>query len=252
MSGRFVRRALLVLAAAAVAVLLPTAGQSKLPPEHDGSGYTWVGAVGMTVDVLPWGGGYVRSDPYLIDCPMACVRPFEQNRDVKLTAYPTSGHTFNGWEGACAGQGNPCTVKVSGGAMEVTAVFTGRFVPPAPPPPPPTPTPPPPPPPVEVNPSLTAETTQGECPQCFTIVLTGTGYNPNSSIDLVFTYGTPDAGTLGADDVETSDATGAWTRGFFENCEFDDGLYEGPVAITVTATDAEGASASAQATGTCP
>jgi hypothetical protein len=244
MSGRYVRRALLVMAAAAVAVLLPAAGQSKLPPEHDGSGYTWAGAVGMTVDVLPWGGGYVRSDPYLIDCPMACVRPFEQNRDVKLTAFPTPGHTFKAWEGACAGQGNPCTLKVSGAAVEVTAVFTGQFVPPTPPPPPP--------PPVEVNPSLTAETSQGECPECFTATLTGTGYHPNSSIDLVLAYVTPDAGTFGADDVETSDAAGSWTQGFFENCEFDDGTYSGPVVIDLTATDAEGASASAQVTGTCP
>jgi Divergent InlB B-repeat domain len=251
MSGRFMRRGLLVLAAAAVAVLLPTAGQSKLPPEHDGSGYTWVGAIGMTVDVLPWGGGYVRSDPYLIDCPMACVRPFEPNRDVKLTAYPTSGHTFKGWEGACAGQGNPCTVKVSSAALEVTAVFTGQFVPPAPPPPAPAPSPPPPPL-IEVSPSLAADTIQGECPECFTTTLTGTGYHPNSAIDIVLAYVTPDAGTFGADDIETSDAAGSWTQGFFENCEFDAGTYSGPVVIDVTATDTEGASASVQVTGTCP
>ena len=43
---------------------------------------------------------------------------------MKLTAYMTPGHTFKAWEGACAGQGNPCTIKVSG-AMDVTAVLDG-------------------------------------------------------------------------------------------------------------------------------
>ena len=87
------RRPLLVLAVAAVAVLLPASGQSRLPPEDDGSTYTWAGAATLTVDVKPWGGGYVRSNPYLIDCPLACVRPFDLNREVTLTAYVTPGHT---------------------------------------------------------------------------------------------------------------------------------------------------------------
>jgi len=155
------------------AALLPGAGQSR-PPESDGSTYTWTGAATLTVDVKPWGGGYVRSDPYLIDCPMACIRAFEPNREVKLTAYMTPGHTFKAWEGACAGQGNPCTIKVSG-AMDVTAVLEGQFVPPTPPKPPAPPGPP-----VALNPSLTV-TTNG-----LTATLTGTGYNPSSSISLDF------------------------------------------------------------------
>ena len=248
MSGRFVRRGLLVLAAAAVAILLPAAGQSKLPPEHDGSGYTWVGAVGMTVDVLPWGGGYVRSDPYLIDCPMACVRPFEQNRDVKLTAHPTPGHSFKAWEGACAGQGNPCTLKASGAAIEVTAVFTGQFVPPAPPPPPP----PPPAPPVEVNPALSVEVGEGDCnPRCFTMAFTGTGFHPASEIDITFSYSTPSAGSATDDNAATSDADGSWGAGYYEDCLLPD-RYTGPVEIDVTATDTQGASASTHVSGTCP
>ena len=152
-------RPLLVLAVAAVAVLLPASGNSRVP-EDDGSTYTWAGAATLTVDVKPWGGGYVRSDPYLVDCPLACVRPFDQNREVKLTAYVTPGHTFKAWEGACAGQGNPCTLKVTGAVVDVTAVFTGQYVPPAPPAPP-APTAPPattnPPSPPAVNPSLTVD-----------------------------------------------------------------------------------------------
>ena len=247
MSGRFIRRGLLVLAAAAVAVLLPAAGQSKLPPEHDGSGYTWVGAVGMTVDVLPWGGGYVRSDPYLIDCPMACVRPFEQNRDVKLTAYPTPGHSFKAWEGACAGQGNPCTLKVSGSAMEVTAVFTGQFVPPAPPPPPPAPAPP-----VEVSPELTVEVSGSDCdPACFLMAFSGTGYNPDSAMQVAFEYSSPVFSDTDTTAGET-DASGSWSRLYGETCEFDSGTHHGAVEIDVTVTDTEGASATTHVSGTCP
>ena len=246
------RRPLLVLAvaAAAVAVLLPASGQSRVP-EDDGSTYTWAGAATLTVDVKPWGGGYVRSDPYLIDCPLACIRPFDQNREVKLTAYVTPGHTFKAWEGACAGQDNPCTLKVTGAVVDVTAVFTGQFVPPAPPAPP-APTAPAPPP-AEVSPALSVDVQDGQCPACFTMDFTGTGYHANSPIDLTFTYVTPASGGSGTDeDVVTSEPAGAWSAVYHETCEFDSGTYSGPVVIDVTATDAEGASASTQVNGTCP
>ena len=134
MERKHVKWVVLVLSMAAAAALFPAASQSR-PPESDGSTYTWTGAATLTVDVKPWGGGYVRSDPYLIDCPFACIRSFDAGREVKLTAYMTPGHTFKAWEGACAGQGNPCTIKVSG-AMDVTAVLEGQYVPPAPPAPP--------------------------------------------------------------------------------------------------------------------
>jgi hypothetical protein len=53
-------------------------------------------------------------------------------------------------------------------------------------------------------------------------------------------------------DAVTSDAVGAWTIGYYENCLFDDGVYSGHVTADVTATDAQGASASTQVNGTCP
>jgi len=237
MSSRAMRWVLLTLTVAGVAAALATTGQSK-PPESDGSTYTWTGAATLSVDVKPWGGGYVRSDPYLIDCPMACLRAFEPNREVKLTAYMTPGHTFKAWEGACAGQGNPCTIRVSG-AMEVTAVLEGEYVPPSPPT-------------GSVSPSLSVDVQAGDCdPQCFTMGFTGTGYNPNSPIDITFSYVTPDGGSGTDEDVVTSDAAGAWSVGYYENCEFD-GTYSGPVVIDVAATDAQGASASTQVNGTCP
>jgi hypothetical protein len=238
MRRRHVKWVLLVLSVTAAAALLPGAGQSR-PPESDGSTYTWTGAATLTVDVKPWGGGYVRSDPYLIDCPMACIRAFEANREVKLTAYMTPGHTFKAWEGACAGQGNPCTIKVSG-ATDVTAVLEGQFVPPTPPTPPAPPGPP-----VALNPSLTV-TTNG-----LTATLTGTGYNPSSSISLDFEWSTPPGGWfLLLPGATTSDASGSWSYTYAENCDFG-GAYTGPVAFGVTASDAGGASASDGGSMTC-
>lgn len=234
MRGRHVRRMLLIAGIAAVAVLLPTAGQSR-PPESDGSTYTWTGAATLTVDVKPWGGGYVRSDPYLIDCPMACIRAFEPNREVKLTAYMTPGHTFKAWEGACAGQGNPCTLKVTG-AMDVTAVLEGQYVPPAPPKPAT--------PPVALNPSLSVQTSG------LTATITGSGYNPNSPISLDFEWSQPPGWGGSIPNATTSNASGAWSFTYTENCDFD-GPYTGPVAFTVTGTDGGGASASGSGTMTC-
>ena len=231
----------LMVALVATAALLPASGQSR-PPESDGSSYTWAGAATLSVDVKPWGGGYVRSDPYLIDCPMACIRPVDQNREIKLTAYVTIGHTFSGWEGACAGQGNPCTLKVTGGLVETAANFTGQYTPPAPP----APTQPGPP---EADPALTNTFTFGNCgPVCFTVGLSGTDYNPNSSIDVTVDYATPDSPPGGASNVATSDASGDWSTSFTGSC----GSYSGPVVIDVTATDPLGGSASTQVTGACP
>ena len=249
------RPAWLLLALLALAALLPGLGQSKLPPESDSSSYTWSGAATMAVDVQPWGGGYVQSSPYLIDCPLACVRPWAQGREVMLKASPTPGYTFERWDGVCAGQRNPCTLTISGGLVEVTAVFGGHYTPPtppAPPPGPPAPPPPSPPPPVEVNPQLVVENEAGVCPECFYTHLTGTGFHPNSSISLEIVYISPDAGTFGASNVETTDASGSWSQSFFENCEFDSGLHHGPVSFDITATDTEGAQASGHSEGTCP
>jgi hypothetical protein len=172
---------------------------------------------------------------------MACVRSFDNGREVKLTAYMTPGHTFKAWEGACAGQGNPCTIKVSG-AMDVTAVLEGQYVPPAPPTPPAT-----------VNPSLSVDVQAGDCdPMCFTMGFSGTGYHPNSSIDITFSVVTPSNGGSGTDsDATTSDSAGSWSQGYYDDCD-SGGPYTGPVEIDVPATDAQGASATTHVSGTCP
>lgn len=88
------------------------------------------------VTVVPAGGGWVRSTPYLVDCPAACKGVFGPGASVALTPTPGPGYAFAGWADACAGAGG-CTVS-GNGPRSVTAIFTGSFVfslktPPAPP-----------------------------------------------------------------------------------------------------------------------
>jgi hypothetical protein len=225
-----------MLVTVAVALLLPAAGQTRLPPEDDGSTYTWPGATTMTVDVAPWGGGYVRSTPYLIDCPLACIRPFDQGRQVALTAYPTPGFTFESWTGACAGQPNPCTLTTSGAALLVTAVFSGFYVPPAPPAP--------------AGPSLVVSVS-GPCPGCTASAL-GTGFAPNSTIDLDVTITSPPPGaSVTLPGFATTDANGTWTYSGPLGCDFGDGPYVGPFEEDITAHDSAGGSAFAHLSATC-
>lgn len=57
-----------------------------------------------------------------IDCGADCVEKYLKGTNVALTAVPNAGRTWTGWSGACAGQGNPCTVNV-GGYTSVVARF---------------------------------------------------------------------------------------------------------------------------------
>ncbi len=219
----------------AILLALPAAGQSRVPPEHDDSTYTWPGATTLAVDVQPWGGGYVRSAPYLIDCPVACVRPVDAGRELTLTAYPTPGFTFESWVGpACEGQANPCTLKASGAAVDVTAVFSGRYVPPVSSP---------------AGPTLTLSVS-GTCPGCTASAL-GTGFHPNSSITLSGVISSPPMGSFEVPGFATTDASGSWSYTGTVPCDFGDGAYVGPFVEDLTATDAQGASASGRVTATC-
>lgn len=220
---------LVVTLVAVVLVALPAAGQTRPPPQDDGSTYTWPGATLVTVDVQPWGGGYVRSAPYLIDCPLACVRPFDRGREVTLTAYPTPGFTFASWTGACEGQPNPCTLSSSGAALDVTAVFSGFYVRPAP--------------------TLTLSAS-GDCPACV-VSAVGTGFHPNSSIALHVEISSPFTGSADVPDFATTDANGSWSYSQTFPCDFGGGPFVGQFIEDVTATDSEGASASGRLTANC-
>ncbi len=108
-------------------------GALPAPQQTDGFHYTWSGSQSLQVATSPWGGGSVRSTPgYYVDCPFACVRPFDAGASVTLSQTPTTGYTFVGWQvanhgqpaiaGACAGTGS-CTVTMDQ-AKDVVAVYT--------------------------------------------------------------------------------------------------------------------------------
>ncbi len=93
----------------------------------DGRGGTDVGTVDITVaprytlTLSKTGDGRVVSTPAGIDCGPTCAADFDSGASVTLVATPDPGWTFDGWSGACSGQGS-CTV-VMDGAKTVGAAF---------------------------------------------------------------------------------------------------------------------------------
>lgn len=68
------------------------------------------------------GNGSVDSADKLIACGNKCVQPYEAGQIVTLTAKPSSGYSFAGWSGACAGLNTTCNVPVNA-STNVTATF---------------------------------------------------------------------------------------------------------------------------------
>jgi len=68
------------------------------------------------------GSGNVDGADKLISCGSKCVQPYNAGSVVTLTAKPSSGSTFAGWTGACAGTNLTCNVTVNGD-VRVTANF---------------------------------------------------------------------------------------------------------------------------------
>jgi uncharacterized repeat protein (TIGR02543 family) len=108
------------------------AAETDLPPEPPGPAPPRPASYDLSVTVEPAGAGWVRSTPYLVDCPLECVRRADAGSTLGLEAHATSGFTFEGWSGDCIGQG-PCSVAMAG-HRSVTARFSGSYRPPAPPP----------------------------------------------------------------------------------------------------------------------
>lgn len=48
-----------------------------------------------------------------IYCGKSCSASYQEASQIKLTAIPNTGYTFNGWTGCNASKGNICTVTVS-------------------------------------------------------------------------------------------------------------------------------------------
>jgi len=78
---------------------------------------------GFRLDVSVSGSGTVTSNPPGISCPGDCSEVYPSGTPVTLTATPAAGWVFAGWGGACAGQGNPCTLTMTAD-RSVTATFT--------------------------------------------------------------------------------------------------------------------------------
>lgn len=81
------------------------------------------GPVTLTVARTGSGTGTITSSPAGIDCGATCSGSFPRGTSVVLTATPGPGTRFDGWSGACSGQGS-CTVTLNESAS-VTAAFTG-------------------------------------------------------------------------------------------------------------------------------
>jgi hypothetical protein len=66
----------------------------------------------------------VVSEPAGIDCGTDCTSAFEFGEMVQLTARPTGGARFTGWDGACGGTEPTCLVSLDE-LRQVTARFRG-------------------------------------------------------------------------------------------------------------------------------
>ena len=58
------------------------------------------------------GSGTVTSSPAGVNCPGDCSELYASGTRVTLNAIPASRWQFGVWDGAYAGQGNPCTITI--------------------------------------------------------------------------------------------------------------------------------------------
>ncbi|MEZ4249574.1 MAG: peptidylprolyl isomerase [Polyangiales bacterium] len=78
----------------------------------------------IDLEVTTAGNGEVSSEPAGIDCGPDCTSAFEFGEMVLLTARPTGGARFVGWEGGCGGNEPTCIVSLDE-MRQVTARFRG-------------------------------------------------------------------------------------------------------------------------------
>src|SRR5580658_2063701 len=78
--------------------------------------------INYTLAVGVSGNGTVSSSPSGIGCPSMCTVNYSSGTPVMLTATPTGGATFNGWGGACSGNGS-CLLTMNS-IENVTAMFS--------------------------------------------------------------------------------------------------------------------------------
>jgi hypothetical protein len=78
--------------------------------------------INYTLSVSVSGNGTVSSSPSGIGCPSICTVNYASGTPVMLTATPAGGATFNGWGGACSGNGS-CLLTMNS-IESVTAMFS--------------------------------------------------------------------------------------------------------------------------------
>ncbi len=108
-------------------------GETRLANGSVQAWYSWLGRrrdqTSLTVSVA--GGGKVNTIlAGGINCGSICNASFTPSTVISLAANAASGWTFGGWDGACSGTVNPCTLTISG-TQSVTATFwtNGSVVP---------------------------------------------------------------------------------------------------------------------------
>ncbi|MBI1299336.1 S8 family serine peptidase [bacterium] len=77
----------------------------------------------LTVTRNGSGSGTVSSTPAGINCGATCSAPFGKDAEITLTAAASTGSIFQGWSGACEGNAQSCTVRLSND-QSVIATFT--------------------------------------------------------------------------------------------------------------------------------
>lgn len=81
----------------------------------------------LNVQRLPAEGGTVSDSLNLLTCSgNICTAKYSQNASVTLTATPSSGFTFQRWEGDISGSSNPITVSINSNKT-VKAVFSTNY-----------------------------------------------------------------------------------------------------------------------------
>ena len=214
-------KAAIVLATSLIAatlLALPAAGKSRLPPEDDGSTYTWPSATTVTVDVEPWGGGYVRSTPYLIDCPLACIRPFDAGTRGDVHGVPDLGlhlrvvdRRLRGPDESLHGDDLRRRARRHCGLQRP---LRAADVPAAP------------------GPALSLNVS-GACPGCVATAI-GTGFHPNSSITLFVEISSPPLGSADVSRFRDDGLCRTWSFVATVHCDFGSGPFVGQFKEDVT------------------
>src|SRR3954463_5483586 len=113
--------------------LFVSSGSAAVKAAADDAPWSWPGAVLLSVETTPAGdaAGRVRSDPYLVDCPGACTRPYDPGSKVTLTEAPTRGFTLTSWGGGTCDEGKTtsmCAFVITKDT-HVVADYSGKYDP---------------------------------------------------------------------------------------------------------------------------